>query len=179
MKNFSVDANIVKLQVWDISNADRTNGLSISSQNSSQNDNNNANNISGNHLDQIGRLFYKNALGLFLVMDLSKPLKDDNSIKRWVDELNSKVTLPSGKKLPILLVCTKADLVNEDQEKVIEKVNLLDKLELLNFINKFLPDNFVGKRNLEQIIEGEFGDFINTHKEDYEYFALFIVLVNF
>ena len=41
--------------------------------------------------------------------------------------------------------------------KVIEKVNLLDKLELLNFINKFLPDNL---NQFEDILDIQFTNYI-------------------
>ena len=65
-----------------------------------------------------------------------------------------------------------------DVYKVICKIpnNQVNNRKLkLDFDADIVLQNKTHHYVLEKIIEGEFGDFINTHKEDYEYFALFRV----
>ena len=37
-----------------------------------------------------------------------------DSVKRWKDELDSKITLPNGKPLPIMILANKCDLENSN-----------------------------------------------------------------
>lgn len=123
LKQLSVDGNSIKLQLWDISANDRR----------------------GNN--PIGRLFYKNALGCFLVYDLSKPESLNNIIK-WIEEINSKVTLPSGKKLPILLVGNKSDLIDNTQVSVDE--NILEKICTENNLIGYVITSAANGDNVEK-----------------------------
>ena len=41
-----------------------------------------------------------------------------DSVKRWKDELDSKITLPNGKPLPIMILANKCDLENSNIDEV-------------------------------------------------------------
>ena len=52
---------------------------------------------------------YKDAFGAVLVFDLSREETFTNVLK-WKREIDSKVTLPNGKPLPVVLLANKCDL---------------------------------------------------------------------
>ncbi|KAF1773226.1 P-loop containing nucleoside triphosphate hydrolase [Phytophthora cactorum] len=60
-------------------------------------------------------MYYKDALGALLVYDMSRPETFD-SILKWKKEIDSKVELPNGKSLPVILCGNKCDL-KEDVDR--------------------------------------------------------------
>lgn len=75
---------LVRLQLWDIAGQERFGSMT--------------------------RAYYKGALGAFLVFDVNSP-KTFECVLRWKDDLDSKVRLPDGTKIPCLLLANKCDLV--------------------------------------------------------------------
>jgi len=82
-RKLEVNGVSVALQLWDITGQD--------------------------HFGPICRVYYKDAFGAMLVFDLSREDTFVNVLK-WKREIDSKVTLPDGKPLPVVLLANKCDL---------------------------------------------------------------------
>ncbi|CAB4064403.1 RAB32 [Lepeophtheirus salmonis] len=91
------EAVTLRLQLWDIAGQDRFSLLS--------------------------RSFYKDAVGAFIVCDISRPDTLDACIP-WKEELDAKVQTSEGGKLPCFLLANKCDLVEDStaQSKLTSKV---------------------------------------------------------
>ena len=97
----------VRLQMWDIAGQDR--------------------------FGAIARVYYKDAKGALLLYDITRKDSYDNTLL-WKKEIDEKVRLPDGSRLPVLLVGNKSDL--EERRQVPD-----DKDRL----NEFVQENgFIG-----------------------------------
>lgn len=57
-------------------------------------------------------MYYKEAKGAFIVFDLTRQ-KTFEAVMKWKQDIDSKVTLPSGKVIPIVLLANKVNKKNE------------------------------------------------------------------
>lgn len=97
LKTLQYNSNtLVRLQLWDIAGQERFGSMT--------------------------RAYYKGAVGAFLVFDANSP-KTFECVLRWKDDLDSKVSLSDGSKIPCLLLANKCDLVKvtEHEEKLLEE----------------------------------------------------------
>jgi len=76
----------IKLQLWDIAGQERFGNLT--------------------------RVYYKDAVGAFLVFDVTRSATFD-AVLKWKSDLDAKVTLPDGRPIPVVLLANKVDL-NKD-----------------------------------------------------------------
>lgn len=69
------------------------------------------------------RVYYRYAIAAIIVFDITRPGTFD-AVLKWRDDLNSKVVLPNGEQIPILLLANKCDLPEAivDNEKLDEFV---------------------------------------------------------
>ena len=61
-------------------------------------------------------MYYKESFGAVLVFDLTRP-ETFQSVLKWKREIDSKVTLPNGSPLPVVLLANKCDLPDTRVEK--------------------------------------------------------------
>ena len=107
LKQLQVNKKSVRLQMWDIAGQDR--------------------------FGAIARVYYKDAKGALLLYDITRKDSYDNTLL-WKKEIDEKVRLPDGSRLPVLLVGNKSDL--EERRQVPD-----DKDQL----NEFVQENgFIG-----------------------------------
>eukprot|EP00037_Helgoeca_nana_P022815 m.234994 g.234994 ORF g.234994 m.234994 type:complete len:386 (+) comp26138_c0_seq1:338-1495(+) len=76
---------IVRLQLWDIAGQEQFGAMT--------------------------RVYYKGAVGAFVVFDLSKNEDSGASIRGWKADIDEKVRMPNGECIPTVLLGSKCDLV--------------------------------------------------------------------
>ena len=54
-------------------------------------------------------MYYRNALGSFIVCDNTNPESLKN-VEKWKHQLEENVPLPNGKALPVILLVNKSDI---------------------------------------------------------------------
>ncbi|KFM81211.1 Ras-related protein Rab-32, partial [Stegodyphus mimosarum] len=87
LKVLNWDANtLIRLQLWDIAGQERFGNMT--------------------------RVYYKEAVGAFIVFDTNRSATFD-AVMRWKNDLDSKVSLPDGSKIPCVLLANKCDLPPE------------------------------------------------------------------
>lgn len=83
LKVLNWDQNtIIRLQLWDIAGQERFGNMT--------------------------RVYYKEAVGAFIVFDVTRSATFDAVVK-WKQDLDSKVQLPNGKPIPCILLANKSD----------------------------------------------------------------------
>ncbi|KAF9178461.1 rab32, member RAS oncoprotein [Haplosporangium sp. Z 767] len=77
---------VVRMQLWDIAGQEKFSGLT--------------------------RVYYKEAVAALVVYDVTRP-KTFEAVSKWKADLDSKVTLPGGDPIPVVLLANKTDLQDE------------------------------------------------------------------
>ena len=80
------DNTLVRLQLWDIAGQER--------------------------FGHMTRIYYKEAVGAFIVFDVSRPSTFE-AVTKWKNDLDSKVSLADGSPVPVVLLANKCDVKKE------------------------------------------------------------------
>jgi len=75
---------LIRLQLWDIAGQERYGNMT--------------------------RVYYKEAVGAFVVFDITRSSSFD-AVKKWKEDIDAKVTLQDDKPIPVVLLANKCDLV--------------------------------------------------------------------
>lgn len=148
LKVLSWDAEtIIRLQLWDIAGQERFGNMT--------------------------RVYYKEAVGAFIVFDVTRSATLDAVVK-WKQDLDSKVQLPDGSPIPCVLLANKCDqqkegLVNTPakmdeycEEKNFagwfetsakENINIEDAAKFL--VNKILQNDHILRENSQEQQSGD------------------------
>ncbi|XP_015789782.1 ras-related protein Rab-32 [Tetranychus urticae] len=76
-------STLIRLQLWDIAGQERFGSMT--------------------------RVYYKDAVGALICFDASKS-QSFEAVKKWKEDLDTKVTMPDGSPIPAVLVANKCDL---------------------------------------------------------------------
>lgn len=86
MKVINWDANtLIRLQLWDIAGQERFGNMT--------------------------RVYYKEAVGAFIVFDITRPATFE-ALQKWKTDLDSKVHLPDGSNIPCVLLANKVRVIS-------------------------------------------------------------------
>ena len=97
LKVINWDANtLIRLQLWDIAGQERFYNMT--------------------------RVYYKDAVGCFIVFDVTRASTFE-AVIRWKNDLDSKVSLPDGSRIPCVLLANKCDLAKENLTNNNEQMN--------------------------------------------------------
>ncbi|VVC45449.1 Hypothetical protein CINCED_3A021403 [Cinara cedri] len=97
LKVLNWDSNsIVRLQLWDIAGQERFGNMT--------------------------RVYYKDALGAFIVFDVTRPATFDAVVK-WKQDLDAKVSQEDGTPIPCVLLANKCDQVKEGMVNSVAKMD--------------------------------------------------------
>jgi Ras-related protein Rab-32 len=97
LKVINLDANtVVRLQLWDIAGQERFGNMT--------------------------RVYYKEAVGAFIVFDVTRASTFE-AVHKWKHDIDSKVHLPNGDNVPVVLLANKCDLTKEGLVKNSDQMN--------------------------------------------------------
>lgn len=97
LKVINLDPNtVVRLQLWDIAGQERFGNMT--------------------------RVYYKEAVGAFIVFDVTRASTFE-AVHKWKHDIDSKVHLPNGDTVPVVLLANKCDL---SKEGLVKNKNQMD-----------------------------------------------------
>lgn len=115
LKTIQYDENtVVRLQLWDIAGHERFGSMT--------------------------RVYYKDAAGAFIVYDVNRP-KTFDSVRRWKNDVDSKVCLSDGSNIPCLLLANKCDLVDIAQQDHSMLRDFVEQNEFIGYIHTSPKDD--------------------------------------
>eukprot|EP00730_Choanoeca_flexa_P015707 TRINITY_DN7274_c0_g1_i1.p1 TRINITY_DN7274_c0_g1~~TRINITY_DN7274_c0_g1_i1.p1 ORF type:complete len:178 (+),score=46.18 TRINITY_DN7274_c0_g1_i1:94-627(+) len=88
---------VVRLQLWDIAGQERFGNMT--------------------------RVYYKEAVGAFIVFDVTR-VSTFEAVQKWKADIDNKVFLPDGSKIPVVLLANKCDLAKEG---LVKNAQAMDK----------------------------------------------------
>lgn len=98
LKVLSWDQNtVIRLQLWDIAGQERFGNMT--------------------------RVYYKEAVGAFIVFDVTRVATFD-AVLKWKQDLDSKVQLPDGSPIPCILLANKCD---QQKEGIVNNPSKMDE----------------------------------------------------
>eukprot|EP00043_Microstomoeca_roanoka_P026997 m.13270 g.13270 ORF g.13270 m.13270 type:complete len:209 (-) comp7196_c1_seq1:252-878(-) len=137
LKVLQVDENTtVRLQLWDIAGQERFGSMT--------------------------RVYYKEAVGAFVVFDITR-LDTFKAVKIWKNDIDKKVFLADGSKIPVILLANKSDLAvdgfksSEDMQNFCEQEGFVKWFETSAKLNTNIDEavNHLVNIILQQDMEPE------------------------
>ncbi|KAI8084917.1 P-loop containing nucleoside triphosphate hydrolase protein [Halteromyces radiatus] len=116
---------IVRLQLWDIAGQERFGNMT--------------------------RVYYKEALGAFVVYDVTRP-QTFEGVTKWKQDLDSKVALPElwgGGNIPVVLLANKSDLLQEGHGQPINPLEM-DQFCQDNGFSKWFETSAKDNSNIDE-----------------------------
>jgi len=71
------------------------------------------------------RVYYKDALGAFVVFDVTRPATFE-AVAKWKQDLDAKVSLEDGSPIPCVLLANKVNIYNSSLDKNKIMANAVD-----------------------------------------------------
>jgi small GTP-binding protein len=138
------DNSVVRLQLWDIAGQERFGNMT--------------------------RVYYKEAVGAFVVFDITR-LETFDEVKKWKADIDSKVFLGTGpdrKPIPVVLLANKVDLDTSEEGFETNNKAKLDKFcQEFGFINWFATSAKKGV-NIDKAAKFLVEDILAHHKEHHQ-----------
>ena len=75
------------------------------------------------------RVYYKDAVGCFIVFDVTRASTFE-AVIRWKGDLDSKVSLPDGSRIPCVLLANKV-MINRIYRRFIKFINMMTFLSAI------------------------------------------------
>lgn len=105
------------------------------------------------------RVYFKQAVGAVIVYDKTRT-ETFQAVKKWKEDIDSKVTLSNGKPIPVVLMANKCDLETEaTMQNVAEIEALVKELNFVGWLNTSVKNNVnieaVANRLMEIMIANE------------------------
>ncbi len=101
--------NVIRLQLWDIAGQERFGNMT--------------------------RVYYKEAVAAIVVFDVTRESTFE-AVQKWKNDIDTKVLLPNGDNIPVILFANKCDLTKEffyDSKKIID--DFCEKYGFLTWFN--------------------------------------------
>ncbi|XP_053213262.1 ras-related protein Rab-32-like [Panonychus citri] len=111
---------LIRLQLWDIAGQERFGSMT--------------------------RVYYKDAVGALICFDASK-LQSFDAVKKWKEDLDSKVTMADGSPIPAVLVANKCDLTKHEK---FNNPSYLDEFCQMNGFNGWYFTSAKDNINIEE-----------------------------
>ncbi|XP_053555073.1 ras-related protein Rab-38-like [Bombina bombina] len=124
---------VVRLQLWDIAGQER--------------------------FGHMTRLYYREAVGALVVCDLGRAATLE-SVRRWKEDLDSKVYLQSGKPIPVMLLANKCDQMHMGVS-TLEIEELVRELEFTDYHLTSAKENV----NIDEAISCLIKEMIDNEEE--------------
>jgi len=136
LKSLTADGMDINVQLWDVAGQDRFAGLS--------------------------RIFYTHAVGAIIVFNILERETFDNAVN-WKRDIDSKVFLANGDKIPVILLANKSDLVAEGSEPAITSDQIQEFCQQHGFAASFQVSAKTGS-NIKDACQALVNSIVANHK---------------
>ncbi|XP_037910114.1 ras-related protein Rab-38 isoform X2 [Hermetia illucens] len=111
---------IVRLQLWDIAGQERFGNMT--------------------------RVYYKEAVGAFIVFDVTRSGTFD-AVSKWKEDLDAKVQLPGGGPIPCILLANKCD---QEKQGIVTNIEKMDEYVKVNGFSGWFETSAKENVNIEE-----------------------------
>lgn len=131
------DNTVIRLQLWDIAGQERFGNMT--------------------------RVYYKEAVGAFIVFDVTRPPTFE-AIQKWKNDIEHKVSLPDERPIPCVLLANKCDLPNAINKSSEEMDQFCEENGFAGWFETSARDN----KNIDEAANFLVRQILKNHEEMYE-----------